>query len=159
VTVHLRTTIEEVRASVDHAKSILEDCGIDVDATAEQLWDWFGADLPVADTEELGDIIVNPLLVIHELVEIDEMLKMGYAITKDVIVRNPDEVDKAHLAAARVELKVAKAIGATDHIRGLLAAIERWCVDETVPEARRGEYRRLLKEAAETLAELTGIGR
>jgi len=151
------TTMQEVREAVDHAKEILEDYGMNIDVTADQLWDWFETDLPVPDIE-LGDVIINPLLVIHELVEIDEVLKMGLAITKDVIVRSPDEVDTAHLKAARVELTVAKAIGAIDHIREMCAAIERWCIDTTVPESRRGEYRRLLDEARASLLHLTGMG-
>jgi hypothetical protein len=152
--IHLATTIEEVREAVDRAKDILEDCGINVDVTADQLWDWFETDLPVADNEELGEIITNSLLVIHELVEIDEVLKMGLTITKDVIVKNPDRVDTAHLKAAKVELMVAKAIGETDHIGEMCTAIEKWCVDKTVSEANKVEYRKLLSEAKSCLAGL-----
>jgi len=152
--IHLATTIEEVREAVDRAKGILEDCGASVDVTADQLWDWFETDLPIGDTEELGEIITNSLLVIHELVEIDEVLNMGLAITKDVIVENPEKVDTAHLKAARVELMVAKAIGETDHIRDMCAAIENWCVDKTVSEINRVEYRKLLSEAKSCLAGL-----
>ncbi len=53
------TTMNEVREAVDHAKEILEDCGMDVDATADQLWDWFETDLPVPDIE-IGDVSSTP---------------------------------------------------------------------------------------------------
>lgn len=53
------TTMNEVREAVDHAKEILEDCGMDVDATADQLWDWFETDLPVPDIE-VGDVSSTP---------------------------------------------------------------------------------------------------
>ncbi len=149
---HLATTIEEVREAVDRAKETLEDYGVPVDVTADQLWEWFETELPGVDNEELGEIIGNSLLVIHELVEIDEALKMGLAITKDVIVKNPDKIDTAHLRAAKVELAIAKAIGETEHIRDRCESMEQWCVDKAVSEANRVEYRKLLSEAKSFLA-------
>ena len=91
--IHLATTIEEVREAVDRAKDILEGCGMNVDVTADQLWDWFETNLPVADDEELGD---------------SEMC----------------------------------------------TAIEKWCVDKTVSEVNKVEYRKLLSEAKSCLAGL-----
>ncbi len=41
--------------------------------------------------------------MVHELVEIDEVRRMGLRITKDVIVRNMVRTNDAHLKAARVE--------------------------------------------------------
>ena len=148
-------TMDEVRAAVDKAKEIMADCGIKVEVTADQLWDWFQTDLPVPDVE-LGEVVIDPLTVIHELVEIDEILKMGLAITKDVIIKNPEKVDDAHLRAAKVELEVAKAIRAVDHMRERILSIEGWCVDKTLSEDRKAEYRRLLAKTKADIAELTG---
>jgi len=151
---HLSTTIEEVREAVDRAKDILGDCGINVDATADQLWQWFETELPGGDAEELGGVVSNSMLVIHELVEIDEVLKMGLDITRDVIVKNPEKIDTAHLRAAQVELTVARALGEVDHIRDRCADIERRCVDETVSEVNKIEYAKLLSEAKSYIAGL-----
>jgi len=41
--------------------------------------------------------------MVHELVEIDEVRRMGLRITKDVIVRNMVRTTDAPLKAARVE--------------------------------------------------------
>jgi hypothetical protein len=146
--------MDEVRGAVDKAKDMMAGCGIDVEVTAEQLWDWFETDLPAPD-DDLEEIIVNPLIVVHELVEIDQVLKMGLAITKDVIIKNPGPVDDAHLTAARIELQVARAVGAADHVRERIGNIEKWCVDRTLTEGRRAEYRHLLAEAKSILTELT----
>jgi hypothetical protein len=143
-------TLDEVEKAVENAKEMLSECGIDLEVTADQLWEYFETDLPVPDIE-LGDVIVNPFLVVHELVEIDEIVRMGLAITKDVVMKHPDEIDRAHLKAARVELMVAKACAAEEHTRALVGAIERWCVDEAVTQSRREEYRKLLSEAREAL--------
>ncbi len=93
--------------------------------------------------------------MIHELVEIDEMLKLGVEMTKEAIAKHPDKVGAAHLRAARAELMVAKAVGATDHIRERCADLETWCMDKTMPESRREEFRALLEEAKADLQHLT----
>ncbi|MCU0852220.1 MAG: hypothetical protein MUC90_03040 [Thermoplasmata archaeon] len=72
-------SMNEVEAAVDSAKEMLSESGVDLDVTADQLWEYFETDLPVPDIS-LGEVILNPLLVVHELVEIDEVLKMGLRI-------------------------------------------------------------------------------
>lgn len=144
-------SMKEVESAVDKAKQMLSDSGIDVDVTADQLWEYFETDLPFPDIS-LGEVVLNPLLVVHELVEIDEILKMGLAITKDVIVRHPERVDDAHLIAAKIELLVAKDLGAAEHIRERMADIEKWTLDKTLSEARKADYRRLLDEARDALS-------
>jgi hypothetical protein len=145
--------MDEVRSAVDNAKQLLTDCGVDIDVSAEQLWDWFDTELPVPDIE-LGDVVIDPLLVVHELVEIDEVLKMGLKLTKDVIIKNPERVDDAHIKAAEIELMVAKSIGAVDHIESRIKDMERWCVEGTLSELREKEYRQLLVQAKDYLRHL-----
>jgi hypothetical protein len=150
-------SMDEVRTAVDNAKLILSNCGVDVDVTADQLWDWFDTELPIPDIE-LGDVILDPLLVVHELVEIDEVLKMGLVITKDIVIRNPKKIDDAHLKATRVELMVAKSVGATEHLKDRILDIEKWCQDKTLTESRRAEYRDLLDQAKKCVSHLTRSG-
>jgi hypothetical protein len=146
-------TREEIQVAVDKAKELMLDCGLDVDATTEDLIDWFDTELPVPDIA-LDDVVVNPLLVVHELVEIDEMLKMGFTLAKDVIMKNPEEVDDAHLKAAAVEMKIAHSIGAAEHIRDRIKDMESWCVDKALSESRKADYRRLLKTTENYLSDL-----
>ena len=146
-------TREEIQAAVDKAKELMLDFGLDVDATAEDLIDWFDTELPIPDIT-LGEVVTDPLLVVHELVEIDQMLKMGFALAKDVIMKNPEEVDDAHLKAAAVEMKIAHSIGAAEHLRDRIKDMEKWCVDKALSESRRADYRRLLTTTKNYLSEL-----
>jgi len=146
-------TKEEVQEAVDKAKELMLDCGLDVDITTDDLIEWLDTELPVPDIA-LRDIVVDPLLVVHELVEIDEMLKMGLTLAKDVIKKNPEKVDEAHLKAAAIEMKIAHSIGAVDHIRSRIKDIEGWCANMTLSEGRRADYRRLLLTTNGYLAEL-----
>lgn len=146
-------SMKEVELAVEEAKEMLRGSGIDLDVTADQLWNWFETDLPMPDIS-LGEVLINPLLVVHELVEIDEVLKMGLAITKDVIIRNPEKVDDAHLVAAKIELLVARNVGASAHIKERITHIEKWALDKALSESRKAEYRRLLADAKDALSRI-----
>jgi hypothetical protein len=146
-------TREEIQAAVDKAKELMLDCGLDVDATTEDLIEWFDTELPFPDIT-LGEVVMDPLLVVHELVEIDEMLKMGFTLAKDVIIKNPEKVDDAHLKAAAIEMKIAHSIGAAEHLRDRIGDIESWCVNKALSESRSADYRRLLKTTKDYLSEL-----
>ena len=146
-------TRDEIQAAVDKARELLLDSGIDVDATAEDLIEWLETELPIPDIA-LGDVLIDPLLVVHELVEMDELLKMGLTLAKDVIKNNPEKVDDAHLKAAAVEMKIAHSIGAAEHLRGRIKDMESWCVDKALSENRRANYCRLLTTAKNYLFEL-----
>jgi len=146
-------TREEIQAAVDKAKELLLDSGIDIDATAEDLIEWLETELPILDIA-LGDVLIDPLLVVHELVEIDELLKVGLTLAKDVIKKNPEKVDDAHLKAAAIEMKIAHSIGAAEHLRARIKDMESWCVDKALSESRRAEYGGLLKTAKYYLSDL-----
>jgi hypothetical protein len=138
----------EVRESVARAKRLLRSNGIRCMTTTSDLKAWFETDTPFEDTR-LEDIIGNPLIVIHELVEIEEVKKRGLKISKNTIVDNLGEVDEAHLEATKVELMVAGAIGDRAHIESRIPDIERWIVDDTVSTLQKKRYRRLLRDAKE----------
>jgi hypothetical protein len=143
----------EIDAAVSKAKELLLDSGIDVDSTTDDLIEWLDTELPIPDIA-LGDVVIDPLLVVHELVEIDELLKMGLTLAKDVIKKNPEKVDDAHLKAATIEMKIAHSIGAAEHLRARINDMESWCVDKALSESRKMEYRGLLKTAKNYLSEL-----
>jgi hypothetical protein len=128
-------------------------CGVDLDVSSYDLWDWFCAYLPLPDLD-LGDMIVDLLLAVHELVEINEVLKKGVTTAKDAIINNTEKVEDAHLKVTMIELMVARAIGAKEHIQGLLLDIERWSTKKALSETRRG-YRDLLREAKVYLYQLS----
>jgi hypothetical protein len=146
-------TREEVQAAVDEAKQLMLECGIDSDVTTDDLIQWFETEVPIPDIS-LGEVILDPLLVVHELVEIDEILKMGLELTKDVIIKNPEKVDDAHLKAAAIEVMIANRIGAVKHLRKRIEDMEKWCVEKTLSDSRRAEYRRLMMVTKDLLSEL-----
>lgn len=137
---------EQIGEAVDHAKGLLRKDGIICNTSVADLKAWFEADTPFEDSC-LDDIIGNPFLVIHELVEIDEVLKKGLQIGKRTIVDNLEKVDEAHLKAATIELWIAFTLGDREHISSRLPDIKRWIEDSTVTPRQKKKYRRLLATA------------
>lgn len=137
---------EQIREAVDQAKSLLRKHDLICTTSIADLKAWFEAETPF-ENSNLDEVIRNRFFVIHELVEIEEVRKMGLQIGKRTIVDNLDKVDVAHLRATRVELMVALSLGDREHIAGRLPDIEMWIADDTVTPSQKKEYRKLLAAA------------
>lgn len=148
---------EQIREAVDHAKALLEKQGRVCRTSVADLKAWFNADTPFEDSC-LDDIIGNPYLVIHELVEVDEVLEMGLKIGKNTIVDNIQKVDEAHLKATTVELLTAFINGDGAHISSRLPDIQRWIDDPTVTTRQKKKYRRLHASAVQMASVASIVG-
>jgi|GEM_PF-1636631 len=140
---------KRLRAAVRKSKGLIQVHGRNCKTTTEQLMAWFKADTPYEDGT-LDDIIDNQYLIVHELVEIEEVLRMGLRINKRTIIDNLEKVDEAHLEATKMELRVAAHEGDFNHIRSRLRDIEMWISDPAVTPPQRREYARLLAAAKKT---------
>lgn len=144
---------EKVRRGVRNARNLLRQHGYHVRTRTKDLVLWFKAESPF-DSGGLNEVLAEPLLVVHELVEIELVKMMGLRLTKKVIVNNLRVVDRAHLEAAKTELTIAANIGAVEHIRSRIPDIESWISDASVSKEHRAEYRKLLARARKSLARM-----
>jgi hypothetical protein len=144
----------EVKKAVENARRLLQSHGFDCETTAEELVQWFQADTPYDKDMKVDDILETPLIVAHELVEIDNVKRMGLVLTKHVIVENLQKVDDAHMKAAEVELQLAVSLRDTAHIKERLDDIKAWSEDLSVTPENRDGYRKMY---AETLKALEGL--
>jgi hypothetical protein len=144
-------TSSEVNRAVGEAKQLLRDHGYDCTTTAEDLQRWFEADTPFDENFGLDEVLKNQLIVVHELVEIENVKKMGLALTKDVIVKNLEKVDDAHMIATEVELGLAASMKNVKHLRDRLESIKMWSEDDTVTPENKEKYRRMHSETLMTL--------
>ncbi|HUV61662.1 MAG TPA: hypothetical protein VMW71_05790 [Thermoplasmata archaeon] len=148
------TKSSEVNLAVEEAKQLLSDHGYNCTATAEDLQRWFEADTPFDEDFGLDEVLKNRLIVVHELVEIENVKRMGLTLTKDVIVKNLEKVDNAHMIAAEVELRLAASMKDVKHLRDRLENIRMWSEDDTVTPENKEKYRRM---HSETLRILEGL--
>lgn len=74
----------------------------------QEFYDYMTGAIFSEDTTTLDDVLGNEYLMVHELVEISELKKMGRIIDKKVIVESPKMVIyEAHLKAMETELTYA----------------------------------------------------
>jgi hypothetical protein len=133
---------ENVTKKVEKAKETLKEHGYTCKVLAEELIRWFETDT-IVDDIGLDEVLKEPFLVIHELVEIGEVNRMGLKITKDVIIKNPEKIERAHLKAAEVEFEIAEKLGDYNHLEKRLKHVKAWCNDPTVPPEYKEKYREL----------------
>ena len=132
-------TKETVFATLREARRVLRNHGCTCHVTADEFVRWLHTDTPYPNPT-FGDIVENPLFVIHELVEIETVKRTGLKLTKDVILRNPLPIAAAHLKAAEVEFSIAFETGAYDHLKMRVEHAKAWCEDPALTPALRKRH-------------------
>lgn len=140
-----------MRKAVENARKLLRNHGHDCHVTPEDLVQWFEADTPYDQGFGLKEAIAIPLIVVHELVEIENVKRMGLRLTKDVIVNNLNRVDDAHLKATEIELELAESTKNVEYIRDRLKDMNGWIKDPSVTPENKESYRKLHARYVRTL--------
>jgi hypothetical protein len=79
-----------------------------VDVSAKEFYDYMTGEIFSDDPTTLQDVLNNEYIMIHELVEISELKKIGRKIDKRVIMETPKiPLYTAHFNAMETELKYA----------------------------------------------------
>lgn len=133
-------TNQEIEEAVAGAKQLLSEHGRECEACADDLIRWFAADTVYDQDFGLDKVLAVPLLVVHELVEIENVKRWGLGLCKGVILDNPEVVEAAHLRATEVELEIALSIGDIEHVRARLAHVQAWVDDPSVLPGYREKY-------------------
>lgn len=146
----------DIESAVQSAKARLEADGTSCGVSADDLSRWFEADTLYPDIS-LDEVLANPWLVIHEIVEIDAIKKRGMKLTKDVIIKHPDEVDNAHYEAAVIELRIAAEEKDAKHLRERIPDIRHWSEDPQVQPEMKAKYARLCLDTERALKRIEEI--
>ena len=133
----------EIEEAVSKAKDLLREIGYECEAGAADLVRWFEADTLYDLDFGLDKAIAIPLVVVHELVEIDAVKKNGLELGRRVILDNPDVVEAAHLMATEVEMRTALATGDLEHVRMRLGNLRSWMDDPSVSREHKARYSEL----------------
>ena len=100
--------------------------------SAKELIAYFEGDAPSGDVTTLQDILNSKWLLIHELVEINELKKKGLEISSKLLFTHAESVFETHLIATEWELKLANEKKDADWIKRRLKDIETWLEDPTL---------------------------
>lgn len=153
-------TLNEIDSRIDKAKEALKEFGFcPVDVSAKEFHDYMTGEIFSDDPTTLQDVLNNEYIMIHELVEISELKKIGRKIDKHVIMETPKiPFYTAHLNAMETELKYALYKRDTYWAKIRLRQHKESVVDDdpNLPEELRPraeeiyeKYRRLAKEASD----------
>jgi len=100
------SVLDEIRSKIRAAKRELKQVGyVAMDVSPQEFFDYMTGDIFSEDPTTLRDVLGNEYIMIHELVEISELKKMGRTIDKRVIVDSPKTaIYTAHFTAMETEL-------------------------------------------------------
>lgn len=142
--------MDQIGSKIRTAKRALKRLGyVTTDISEREFYDYMTGEIFSNDQTTLRDVLGNEFLMIHELVEISELKKMGARISKRVIVDSPKTVIyTAHFAAMETELNYALSKGDTfwakfrlnQHKTGVLED------DPNLPEEMRRGAEEMLKK-------------
>jgi hypothetical protein len=101
--------LNEIDARIKEAREALKKFGFHpVDVSAEEFYDYMTGETFSGDPTTLQDVLSNEYIMIHELVEISELKKIGRRIDKRVIMETPKiPFYTVHFGAMETELKYA----------------------------------------------------
>jgi hypothetical protein len=102
-------TSNEIDSRISQAAAALKKFGYyPLDVSAKEFFDYMTAPIFSDDPTTLRDVLGNDYIMIHELVEISELKKIGRKINKHTIMETPKiPFYTAHLNAMETELKYA----------------------------------------------------
>lgn len=142
-----RVMLEEIGEKIGEATLLLEGLGYDcLRINPEELFNYLAGETPTGDRTTLPEILSNEYLMIHELVEICELKKMGAPIDRHTVTNYHPVVYEAHLVAAYWELRYALKMRDYAWMRKRLEDARSWERDELLPEHLRPRCRELLAE-------------
>jgi hypothetical protein len=101
--------LSEIENKIEATKKALGSISYIVkEVSAQEFYDYMTGEIFSEDPTTLDDVLGSEYLIVHELVEINELKRMGRTIDKRVIVDSPKTVIyDAHLTAMETELNYA----------------------------------------------------
>ncbi len=133
------TTDTEVFASLRRGRKVLRDHGRTCRVSAKEFVRWLHTDTAYLNPT-VDQVVHNLFFVVHELVEIKEVKRMGLRMTKEVIVKNPLAIAEAHLKAADVEFRIAYAMKDVNHLKMRVEDAKAWCEDPVLTPALKKQH-------------------
>ncbi len=112
-----------------------------IEITAGDLITYFSAESPYGDITTIDDVLQSRWLLIHEMVELSELKRMGLEINDQILLEHMEEVNRAHITAAEIEFKAAE--DDRDYIERRIKDVDNWIGDDELSDDLRERCVRL----------------
>ncbi|MBD3191261.1 MAG: hypothetical protein GF308_11485 [Candidatus Heimdallarchaeota archaeon] len=137
--------LQAIQELIEEAKQLVEGHNLSLEEVyAEELVEYFSGEAPSGDTITLAKILTNQWLLLHEVIELSELKRMGYDISFELLFTNQKEVYQAHLTATEWELQIAKENDDIEWVKQRIALIPSWLEDPDMPTILRKQCKKLL---------------
>jgi len=116
-----------------------------------EFYDFMTGETPTGDTINILNVLDNEYLMIHEVVEISELKRMGILIDKQTVMRIFPEVYEPHYTATEFELDYA--LDKNDHnwLKIRIEHAKSWLEDDNMPQHLVERYKAMIKRFSEVL--------
>ncbi len=140
-----RINKKEIQKKINNTISFLLKNKYPVDEVqAQELIDYFSGEAPLGDTTTIDDILDSKWLLIHEIIEIAELKKMGFQISVQLLYNHPIEVSQAHLKATKYELNFASEANDSSWVKSRLVHVRSWLEATTLPNELLDQCQQIL---------------
>ncbi|MBS7654838.1 hypothetical protein KEJ43_07205 [Candidatus Bathyarchaeota archaeon] len=103
-----RTIFNRINVKIAETEGKLKTVGYGVEhVSAGEFYEYISGETPTGDIVTLDNILSNEYFMLHEIVEISELKKMGIVIDKQTVMKHYPKVYEAHLTAMDYELTYA----------------------------------------------------
>ncbi|MGB9631473.1 MAG: hypothetical protein ACP5LQ_03800 [Candidatus Methanodesulfokora sp.] len=138
--------LEIVKLRLEFIKRILENLGYIAEVSPEEFYKYLTGETYTNDKITLKEILDNDYLMIHEVVEINELKKRGLRINRNTLISSPRAlIYKAHLKALEMELSYASDKGDKNWVVRRLKDLESYLNEPHLSEELRAKIRGLLE--------------
>jgi len=119
-----------------------------------EFYDYMTGDTPTGDIITILDVLDNEYLMIHEVVEISELKKLGIQINKQTVMMTfPDPSYSTHYTATEYELDYALSSKNYDWLKTRMKHAKSWMEDEDLPQHLVPRYKALMEKLSKALEE------
>jgi hypothetical protein len=142
--------LQIIATKIKEATMALKQSGYEAqDISPDEFHDYMTGETPTGDIITLVDVLANPYLMIHEVVEVSELKKMHISIMKDTVMNFHPKVYEAHFTATEQELDCA--LNREDYawIKARVSLAESWLEDDLLPKRLKPICRALMKKFSE----------
>jgi len=152
--------LEEIEEKINETERILIQQGYEYERLEPwEFFDYMTGETPSGDTIALKDVLDNRYLLVHELVEMNELKKRGIPVGRETAMRFHPEVYEAHMEAFEFELDLAVEEGDYAWVEQRLELVESWLEDELMPNHLAPVCRRLIEKFSGYSVEKGGASR
>jgi hypothetical protein len=116
-----------------------------------EFYDYMTGETPTGDTITITDVLGNEFLMIHEVVEISELKKLGIPIEKQTVMMSHPKLYENHCKATEYELDYALSKGKYDWLKVRMNHAKSWLEDPNMPQHLIQRCKAIIKKYSDAL--------